>query len=67
MKYMKGEPNSSTVIQRLWQMKPGLVQSGLVALFYKDPLSLPRVYQVVSEVRVPGTAFCQLCHPCGVV
>jgi hypothetical protein len=50
MQFLLGHINSPVVLPKLWEMKKPLVQSGLVAMFYKDPATLPRVLQICQDV-----------------
>jgi hypothetical protein len=50
MMYLIGRENAAIVVRRLWSFKQPLIQSGLVAMFYQDPSTLPRVLEIVHKV-----------------
>eukprot|EP00884_Botryococcus_braunii_P017999 jgi/Botrbrau1/4883/Bobra.0032s0038.1 len=49
MMYLLGRENAAIVVRRLWSFKQPLIQSGLVAMFYQDPSTLPRVLEIVHK------------------
>jgi len=52
MVFMQGHSNFVPVVQKVWQINPTILITGLANIYKKFPTSLSRILDVAQEVKV---------------
>jgi len=52
MVFMQGHANFGPVIQKVWQINPAILITGLANMYKKFPTSLSRILDIAQEVKV---------------